>query len=166
MKKILKKQHILGGPLLDSVTVTLPSNTNFTNYPFSLNMIKNLHRIDFPSQVTFFVGENGTGKSTVLEAIAYKSGFGSEGGNRHMQFASTNATIDLGIEKLSEHMKFSWRMSPLYGYFFKAESFFNIASYIDSIGSNKFYGMEGKSMHAQSHGETFLSVFKNALGEG
>lgn len=60
-------------------------------------------------------------------------------------------------------MKLSWSHKPRNGYFFRAESFFNVASFLDSIGGNGSYG--GKSLHHQSHGESFFSFFSNRLGE-
>ena len=77
MKKMLKTSttHI-DGPLLDKVKINFDHTVNFSAYPFSLNIIKNLKSIEFTSQVTFFVGENGAGKSTILEAIAHHAGFG------------------------------------------------------------------------------------------
>lgn len=78
MKRSFKKKlPILSGPLLDKVKVQFPPSLDATAYPFSLSIIKNLSDITFPTQVTFFVGENGTGKSTLLEAIAHNAGFGA-----------------------------------------------------------------------------------------
>lgn len=63
-------------------------------------------------------------------------------------------------------MTLSWRIKPKNGYFFRAESFFNVANYIDSIGGNAYAPYGGKSLHEQSHGESFLSFFKNRLSSG
>lgn len=72
----------LNSPLLSEVRIDRSTPVDASQYPFSLNIIKNLKEIRFPTQVTFFIGENGTGKSTLLEAIAHHAGFGSEGGAR------------------------------------------------------------------------------------
>lgn len=156
----------LDGPLLDKVKVSLSESIDTNEYPFSLNIIKNLNEIIFPTQVTFFVGENGTGKSTILEAIAQKSGFGPEGGSKNINFKTSDEKTYTGTENLANSFTLSWRYKPSYGYFFRAESFFNVANYIDQIAQTDFgayapYG--GKSLHKQSHGESFFSFFKNSL---
>lgn len=163
----------LDGPILDKVKINLNSQIDFTKYPFSLDIIKNLTEIVFPTQVTFFVGENGTGKSTILEAIATKAGFGREGGSKNIQFSTADDVYGAQIEEFSSSMTLSWRKKPRDGYFFRAESFFNLANHIDYIakegGQGKYaayadYG--GKSLHEQSHGEGFLAFFENRLGGG
>ena len=74
----------ISGPILDKVKVKWPTDLDEAQYPFCLSIIKNLQEIEFSTQVTFFVGENGTGKSTILEAIAAKAGFGAEGGSKNI----------------------------------------------------------------------------------
>ena len=139
-----------------------------TCYPFSLPIVKNLKDIIFPTQVTFFVGENGTGKSTILEAIALKAGFGPEGGSKNIYFKTSNQNTYEGTELLAQSFVLSWRKKPKDGYFFRAESFFNIANYLDTIakegGECAYASYGGKSLHEQSHGESFLSFFKNRIG--
>jgi predicted ATPase len=167
MRNILKHSPRLDGPLLDQVKVTFADTIDCNQYPFSLPLIKNLKTITFPTQVTFFVGENGTGKSTILEAIAEKAGLGPEGGSKNFHFKTAAEHVYKGTDTLSGCFTLSWRMKPHDCYFFKAESFFNIATYIDQIASHDFsiydsYG--GKSLHVQSHGESFLAFFKNRVG--
>jgi predicted ATPase len=162
---------ILDGPILDKIKVSFKNETDFSKYPFSLQVIKNLRDIVLPTQVTFFVGENGTGKSTVLEALATKTGFGREGGSKNINFDTAYDNLYSEIQKLSSCMTLSWRKKPKDGYFFRAESFFNLASHIDYIANEGGQGKEttyasygGKSLHEQSHGESFLSFFKNRVG--
>jgi predicted ATPase len=168
MKKLLKGFTInIDGPILDKVKVTFVDTSDFNQYPFSINIIKNLKDIKFPTRVTFFLGENGTGKSTILEAIANKAGFGAEGGSKNINFKTADEKTYCGIQHLSEQFTLSWRKKPNNGYFFRAESFFNIASHIDNLAREdaRAYGpYGGKSLHEQSHGESFLSFFKNRLG--
>ncbi|MFA6066086.1 MAG: AAA family ATPase [Candidatus Babeliaceae bacterium] len=161
----------MSGPALDKVKVTFADVIDVNKYPFSLPIIKNLQEIEFPTQVTFFIGENGSGKSTILEAIAYKAGFGIEGGSKNINFATTHQNAYNGTQNLADAFTLSWRSKPANqnGYFFRAESFFNIANYIDELAKEDFkayasYG--GKSLHAQSHGESFLAFFNNRLGDG
>jgi len=171
MKKKLKyPTTLLDGPILDKVKVTSAPTTN--SYPFNLPLIQNLTTIEFPSQVTFFVGENGTGKSTILEAIAHNAGFGSEGGSKNFTFKTSDQKTYTGIESLADQFTLSWRAKPQNGYFFRAESFFNVANYIDYLAREcggpeiAYAPYGGKSLHEQSHGESFLSFFKNRLGTG
>lgn len=164
MKKFSKQPALLNGPLLDTVKVGFSSLVDGSVYPFSLSIIKNLKDIKFPTKVTFFVGENGTGKSTLLEAIASKVGFGPEGGSKNIAFKTSTHHVYTAAEHLAECLTLSWRQKPMDGYFFRAESFYNVANYLDSIpDGNKSYG--GKSLHAQSHGESFLSFFNNRVGQ-
>ncbi len=170
MKRSLKHRfQDTTDPMLDKVKVTFTGTTDFNSHPFHLPIIKNLQEIDFPTPVTFFVGENGTGKSTILETIAHNAGFGAEGGSRNINFKTSDEKTYSGVEQLAQSFRLSWRRKPKNGYFFRAESFFNIANFIDSMASYdaQAYGpYGGKSLHEQSHGESFLSFFNNRLGSG
>ena len=112
-------------------------------------------RLDFPRPVTVFVGENGTGKSTILEAIAVAMGFNAEGGGREHRFSTRESHSEL------------WRLlttvrtvSPDDGFFLRAESFYNTSSYIEQSGSRLGrYGYQ--SLHTRSHGEAFLALVQN-----
>lgn len=169
MKKTLPTYHShVDGPLLQSMRLEITSTTDIHQYPFSLPLIQNLKTITFPTQVTFFVGENGTGKSTILEALAASIGFGPEGGSKHISFKTAEEKQYTGSQLLAEHITLSWRMKPTNGYFFRAESFFNLANYLESMEQegcgNGYASYGGKSLHAQSHGESFMSFFLNRLG--
>jgi predicted ATPase len=162
----------LDGPILDKVKVTIPPDADSSKYPFSIPLVRDLKEIVFPNQVTFIVGENGTGKSTLLEAIAAKTGFGREGGSRNINFDTADSEHSEGSKVLAACMTLSWRKKPKDGYFFRAESFFNVASHIDNLDKEPGFGRPikdsygGKSLHSQSHGESFFSFFKNRLGGG
>nr|WP_318540291.1 AAA family ATPase [Terribacillus saccharophilus] len=126
-------------------------------YPYSIPAIKQLDELELTNPVTFFVGENGSGKSTLMEAIADICGFNTAGGGR-------NNTYDLEASEvaLSDHIRLSWSPKVTNGFFLRAESFYHFASHIDDIGSIQAYG--GRSLHHQSHGEAFLSLFQNRFG--
>lgn len=115
--------------------------------------------------VTFLVGENGTGKSTLLEAVALAAGFNAEGGTYNMRFETENA-----FSELWEHIRLGRTRRAADGFFLRAESFYNLASYIDihdrdpESGSPIIPGFGGVSLHAQSHGESFLAMVRNRLG--
>jgi predicted ATPase len=114
--------------------------------------------------VTFFVGENGTGKSTLLEAIANKCNFNLQGGNRNHLY-----NIEEEQMPLAQVMKLGWSIKTAYGFFMRAESYFNFANYIDELAKEfprtlDAYG--GRSLHEQSHGESFLSLFTHKFDNG
>jgi len=128
---------------------------DFGTYPFSLPLVRSLGTVEFDSQVTFFVGANGAGKSTLLEAIAVALGFNAEGGSRHFNFTTrpshSNLHAYLDIARGTPR--------PRSGYFLRAESFFNVATEVDRLGSDILAGAYGgRSLHEQSHGESFLTL--------
>jgi predicted ATPase len=126
-------------------------------YPFNVPSIGSLNFINITSRICFFVGENGTGKSTLLEAIAAHYGFGREGGNRNYSPKTTESVRS--IEPLVKALKLSFTKRTGGGFYLRAESFFNVASYVDQVGALDSYGE--KSLHDQSHGESFLSLLQN-----
>ena len=126
-------------------------------YPFNIHAIKHLKEvggISFKKPVTIFVGENGTGKSTLIEAIAVAMGFNAEGGSREFYFdtCDTHST-------LHEYIKIVKFFHPRDGFFLRAESFYNTASYLEENSLLKRYGYV--SFHKQSHGESFLALVRN-----
>ena len=133
-------------------------------YPFnipSVRYFKNGKEMNFEKPVTFFVGENGTGKSTLLEAIAVAYGFNAEGGSKDFDFESRETHSEL-----YEYVTLSKdsRMAKD-GFFLRAESFYNVASYLDDYSSLIRYG--DLSFHEQSHGESFMALVENRFeGEG
>lgn len=122
-------------------------------FPFTLPAIRSLERLQLHPNVTFLVGENGSGKSTLLEAIAVGMGFNAEGGSRNFNFATRESH-----SVLHEHLRFVRGVErPRDGFFLRAESFYNVASEIERRALQEFYG--GASLHEQSHGESFLTLF-------
>lgn len=134
--------------------------TRWDAYPFSIPAIASLEELQISSQVCFFVGENGAGKSTLLEAIADHYGFGLEGGNRNFS-SKTTASVN-SIHPLSGALRLSFTNRTGAGFYLRAESFFNVASYVDQVGGSGSYG--GKSLHGQSHGESFLALLQHRFG--
>lgn len=130
-----------------------------SRYPFSIPAIGSLRSLAFTSNVTFFVGENGSGKSTVLEAIAYQCGFNTAGGGRNNYYE-----VDASHSALGDHIRLSWLPKITNGFFLRAETFYHFASHLDSMPESlPSYG--GRSLHEQSHGEAFLSLFKHRFGK-
>lgn len=138
-----------------------------SRYPFNVPVISRLDTLEFTSRVCFFVGENGSGKSTLLEAIAESYGFGREGGSRNIHRVTTAANASTA--ELSDALRLSWAKKILKGYFLRAESFFNIASHLDDLqmeDGRTLASYGGKSLHKQSHGESFMALATNRLGPG
>ncbi len=144
-------------PYLRSISLNRRAIPDETAYPFNIPALQNLHTMSFHEDVTFIVGENGSGKSTLIEAIAMKMGFGAEGGTRNVRFSTAETTSQL--YHYLDVVK-SFRQATDY-YFLRAESFYNVASYMEETGYLHGYG--GKSLHQQSHGESFMATITNKL---
>ena len=125
-------------------------------------------RINLNAPVTFFVGENGTGKSTLLEAIAIAAGFNPEGGTKNFNFATRETHSEL-----CDCIALAKYGFPKDGFFLRAESIYNVASNIDDLddldengggGPPIINSYGGISLHKQSHGESFLAIMENRFG--
>lgn len=147
-----------GAPFLRRV-VSLPEKFDPTRYPFNIRALSRGIDLTFRTNVTFFVGENGSGKSTILEAIAECCGFNPEGGNREH-----NREVFADRSDLAQALRLSWAPKATEGFFMRAESFYNFATYIEQVSDLRAYG--GRSLHEQSHGESFLSLFTNRFEQG
>ena len=123
--------------------------------------LRHLHSFDFEKPVTFFIGENGTGKSTLLEALAIQCGFNPEGGTRNFNFSTKESHSGLYRSlKISRGIPFAKD-----GFFLRAESFYNVATEIEKLEIDGKPGfMErnyGGDLHEKSHGESFLALALN-----
>lgn len=139
----------------------LPEKSYLNDIP-AVEWLMERGELAFNSAVTFFVGENGTGKSTLLEAIALAAGFNAEGGSRNFSFSTRdthsglydNITLSRGIIRHKD------------GFFLRAESLYNSATYIDELdeipcGAPSISGSYGGSLHSCSHGESFIATVRN-----
>lgn len=138
---------------------SLPERADHTAYPFNVRAFASGIDLTLRSKVTFFVGENGSGKSTLLEAIAECCGFNPEGGSRDHHRA-----VPAERSPLAPALKLSWLPKVRHGFFMRAESFYNFATYIEGVSDMAAYG--GRSLLAQSHGESLLSLFANRFEQG
>lgn len=136
------------------------SGLDRSRYPFSLPVVaglRRLGRLPLDPAVTFLTGDNGTGKSTLVEAIAVAVGYNPEGGSANFRFATRATESDLGA-----HLRLVRGVGkPRTGFFLRAESFYNVATEIERLKAEKFYGV---SPHARSHGESFLDLAVNRFG--
>ena len=126
------------------------------SYLRNIETIRKMERIDFHRSITFFVGENGSGKSTVLEAIAIACGFNPEGGTKNYSFSTRDTH-----SQLCDAIRISRGFNrPGWGYFLRAESFYNVATqeeeYADIAHPSQRY-------HEKSHGESFLALAQSQL---
>lgn len=136
-------------------------DTYYRNIP-ALNSIE---EIEFTKNITFFVGENGTGKSTLLEAAAVAFGFNPEGGSLNYRFSSMDTHASL-----YKHIRIArGTRRPKDGFFLRAESFYNVSTKMGELAKNDYGGYDpgflegygGKFLHEQSHGESFLAIIQN-----
>jgi predicted ATPase len=131
---------------------------NFEMYPFNIPSIKSLDELEFHEDVTFIVGENGSGKSTILEALALHQGFGLEGGTKNVYL-----NIHNNASNLKDFITVAKSSSRPTDYFFlRAESLYNVATYMEEV--KRSYG--DKSLHERSHGEAFIAIAQSLRGNG
>lgn len=148
-----------GKPFLRTIH-SLAEQWDAERYPFNAPALAEGIDLTLRARVTFLVGENGSGKSTLLEALAECCGFNPEGGNRD----HVRATFAERSE-LAQALKLTWFPKVTQGFFMRAESFYNFATYLDGTGTSySAYG--GESLHHQSHGESFLALFENRFEQG
>ncbi len=130
----------------------LPNDSYINRLPV-IEFLKTNNEMLFDKNVVFLVGENGSGKSTLIESIAIAYGFNAEGGSKNFNFTTHEVHYDL--PQCITLYKSSF---PNDGFFFRAESFYNLATNIDELGVT---GYGDLSLHDQSHGESFMSLFFN-----
>lgn len=156
---------IRGGAYLHSAILETPGH----DWPFTIPAVQALasrERLEFHPAVTFFIGENGSGKSTILEAIARKAGFSPEGGwkKRDTETIASSSPLDTAL-------RLARTGYPADGWFLRAESFYNIATELEELDRTEycahgFAAFGGTSLHKQSHGESFLALLLNRLQGG
>ena len=126
------------------------------SYIRAIESLRDVEKIEFQSPVTLFVGENGTGKSTLLEAIAVAHGFNPEGGTKNYVFSTYDSHSELcdAIRIAKGYRKEKW------GYFLRAESFYNVATQEEKYADIAHPSMQ---YHKKSHGESFLDLAQDNI---
>jgi len=153
------KRSILKAPFLKRVSL-LAERIDHGAFPFdTLAYLTDQFDLDFTSPITVVAGENGSGKSTLIEALAVASGFNVFGGSQHHAGHAGGADAR---GALAAAMRLSWLPRVRNGFFLRAESFFQLASYLDDVGNPELHG--GGSLHGRSHGEAFMAMFQHRLG--
>ncbi len=158
MRKL--KQGVTPGPFIELVYLDRTRIFGPEHYAFKLPSLQNFSKLELHPKVTFFVGENGSGKSTMLEAIAIANGLNAEGGSRNMTFATRESHSQLHaaliVRRFHALVPDAW--------FMRAESLFNVATEIENLGVQSSYG--SKSLHEQSHGEAFMALVESRFSQG
>lgn len=166
------KYHDLGGSgqidrlFIEKIKLKalLPEGSYLKSIP-AIRWLERAGELAFEKKVTFFVGENGAGKSTLIEGIAVACGFNPEGGSKNYSFSTADTHSGLW-----RYLTVSRQSREQDGYFLRAESFYNAASYLEELDKivcpapklSLSYG--GKPLHNQSHGESFLALAENRFG--
>jgi predicted ATPase len=125
-----------------------------TAYPWCLPLFRHEFELDFDSPITIIAGENGVGKSTLLEGIAVLAGFDEAGGGPGYRAVDSSNAVEQGGGVLASRLRASWLPKIGQGWFFRAESFFSVARYLDEAGS------PSADFLSHSHGEGFLRFFE------
>ena len=137
-----------------------PEKVIIDEFPFSMASVRALDGLEFNSAVTFFTGDNGSGKSTVIESIAVAAGFNHEGGSKNFNFSTAERT-----PALSDAIRLSRSAQRARnGYFYRSESFYNVITNINELDEDpgltppvrNSYG--GRDLHTRSHGESLLDL--------
>jgi predicted ATPase len=148
----------LPAPYLKRVWLEASRVTDRESYPFCLPLLRDDFELSFDRAITIIVGENGTGKSTLLEGIAVLAGYDEAGGGKgYMPVDHSHALEKMG-GSLSSALRASWLPRITHGWFFRAESFFSIARYLDQAAMEA--GKVPPDFLSHSHGEGFLRFFE------
>jgi predicted ATPase len=149
-------------PFIRSVELAEPAEEERREgFPWTLGAVAALgNGLELHPKVTYLIGDNGTGKSTVMEALAVAAGMNPEGGSSNFAFQTRDSHSDL------------WRSirlvrgarRPRTDFFLRAESLFTTATYLEDLGDDPLKSYGGRSLHEQSHGESFLAVMVHRFG--
>jgi len=150
----------LTAPFLKRITL-LPEKADKEAFPFSRfpQLLDDDFTLAFDHAVTLFVGENGSGKSTLLQAIAQLSGFAAGGGDANYQLHYTSDSTDT---TLARALRPSWLPKVSKGFFFRSDTFADVARYIDDDGNPRIH--DYIPLWERSHGESFMAVFNDRFG--
>ncbi|MBQ6687011.1 MAG: AAA family ATPase [Bacilli bacterium] len=132
---------------------------SFEKYPFNIDVVKNFKELTIDTQVTFFTGENGVGKSTFIEAIAVALGLPAEGGTENFRYETKNTTSEL-----SKYLNIGTYKKAKTKFFLRAESFYNFSTEMERLAEDNYrslYNSYGGNLHKCSHGESFLKLVQN-----
>ena len=150
----------LPAPYLKRVWLDPSRITNRKAYPFCLPLLSDEFELSFDRAITIIVGENGTGKSTLLEGIAVLAGYDEAGGGKGYMPVDHSLALEKMGGTLSTALRASWLPKITNGWFFRAESFFSVARYLDKAALDDPFGPPPPDFLSHSHGEGFLRFFE------
>ena len=137
---------------------------SFDKYPFNIEIVKNFDELELDSPVTFLIGENGIGKSTIIEAMAVALGLPVEGGTVNFRYETKDTT-----SSLANYLRIPIYNKPKMKFFLRAESFYNFSSEVQRLveedGFSNLYNSYGGNLHECSHGESFIQLIKNRFSD-
>jgi predicted ATPase len=154
----LKRNHTINlpAPYLKRIWLDASRVVDAAAYPFCLPFLSNGFELSFDRAVTIIVGENGMGKSTLLEGIAALAGYDEAGGGKGYMPVDHSAAVEAMGGKLANALRASWLPKITKGWFFRAESFFSVARYLDQAALDVHDAPPDFLSH--SHGEGFFAV--------
>lgn len=156
-------QTRLPAPFLKRVSLRAELVPEGRPYPFDLPWLVGDWALEFDQPVTILVGENGTGKSTLVEALAALSGYDEAGGGKGYRAVDHTGAVDRSGAGLADALRAAWLPKVTRGWFFKAESFFSVARYLDVAARD--VGAAPPDFLSWSHGEGFVRVFDERMSE-
>ena len=151
----------LPAPYLRKIWIDPARIGNRAAYPFCLPFLGDDFSLSFDRAITIIVGENGSGKSTLLEGIGVLAGYDESGGGKGYAPVDHSWALEKMGGQLSTALRASWLPKITNGWFFRAESFFSVARYLDQMAQQ--YPMGGgppPDFLSHSHGEGFLRFFE------
>lgn len=151
-------QTRLPAPFLRRIWLDREAVPNADAYPWCLPFLREDFELSFDRPITIIVGENGTGKSTLLEGIAVLAGYDEAGGGKGYRPVDHSLAREATGGRLSSALRASWLPKVTDGWFFRAESFFSVARYLDKAALD--VGLRGPDFLSHSHGEGFLRFFE------
>lgn len=154
----------LKAPYLKRVLLQPAQADEREGYPWDLPMFRDgAFEVEFTTPVTIIVGENGTGKSTLLEAIGALAGYDEAGGGKGYRPVDHSRALDRSGASLASGLRAHWLPKVTSGWFFRAESFFSVARYLDEVAQEPLSGPPPDYL-SWSHGEGFMRFFEERCG--
>ena len=163
MHHLSDQAKVRTAPYLRRVWLDQERISDASAYPFCIPLFKDGFEIEFKDPITILVGENGVGKSTVIEGIAALAGFDDAGGGKGYMPIDHSQAIEASGGQLSTALRAAWLPKITNGWFFKAETFFSVARYLDEAAREPFSGPPPDFL-SHSHGEGFMRFFEERCG--
>lgn len=146
--------------ILKEVSLNHDEIPSYEKYPFNIPIIKDFQKLEFKAPVTFLVGENGVGKSTLIEAIAQALNLNAEGGSQNFLYSTKDTT-----SSLKDYLNVSFYKMPKTKFFLRAETFYNFSTELERLAEEDhfkdLYNIYGGNLHECSHGESFIQLVQN-----